>query len=289
MTMRTTRAAALLLHAAAAITTQTTTTTTTTLRPLPASVVDANGLVRYFAFGSNLAKSKMGSRGKNSSALAYERRWPAVAHDQRLAFNMRGFPPLEPAMAGIEPSPGQECPGCVYEMSRDAYEALWRSEGGAMKKTPYQEVVVSVRDASGRDVDAITCQVSAWAALRRDGVPSARYLGIIEEGARELGLVEYAEALSKRPRANPSRFLRAVAGAHGVVSLTLYRRNLSHLLAPLRSACFVLTYGGRRPWLRALSEALTAAVLLPTAAVGSVIRLYRSARGLPPIVFGPPE
>ena len=90
-------------------------------------------------------------------------------------------------------------------MSRDAYEALWReravwqsnfkrrvdgvewchsspstgvsgmscfrrrsltgSEGGAMKKTPYQEVVVSVRDASGRDVDAITCQVSAWAAL----------------------------------------------------------------------------------------------------------------------------
>ena len=132
-------------------------------------------------------------------------------------------------------------------------------------------------------------EVSAWAALRRDGVPSARYLGIIEEGARELGLVDYADALSKRPRANPSGFLRAVAGAHGVVSLTLYRRNLSHLLAPLRSACFVLTYGGRRPWLRALSEALTAAVLLPTAAVGSVIRLYRSARGLPPIVFGPPE
>ena len=142
---------------------------------------------------------------------------------------------------------------------------------------------------SSRHRRRVVTQVSAWAALRRDGVPSARYLGIIEEGARELGLVEYADALSKRPRANPSRFLRAVAGAHGVVSLTLYRRNLSHLLAPLRSACFVLTYGGRRPWLRALSEALTAAVLLPTAAVGSVIRLYRSAQGLPPIVFGPPE
>ncbi len=66
--------------------------------------------------------------------------------------------------------------GCVYEMSRDAYEALWRSEGGAMKKTPYQEVVVSVRDASGRDVDAITCQVlrAAWKKVpstsRGDGV-----------------------------------------------------------------------------------------------------------------------
>ena len=61
--------------------------------------------------------------------------------------------------------------GCVYEMSRDAYEALWRSEGGAMKKTPYQEVVVSVRDSSGRDVDAITCQVthSVEESLRGDG------------------------------------------------------------------------------------------------------------------------
>ena len=58
------KAALILLQAAAAITTQTTTTTTTTLRPLPASVVDANGRVRYFAFGSNLAKSKMGSRGQ---------------------------------------------------------------------------------------------------------------------------------------------------------------------------------------------------------------------------------
>jgi len=278
--------AILLIHAAAAITTST--TTITTMRPLPASVIDANGLVRYFAFGSNLASSKMGSRGKDSSAVSYERRWPAVALNQRLAFNMRGFPPLEPAMAGIEPSQGQECPGCVYEMSREAYEALWRSEGGSMKPTPYQEVVVTVSDASGQDVDAITCKVSAWAALKSDAVPSARYLGIIEEGARELGLVKYADELSKRPRVDPSRLLRVVAGAHGVVSITLYRRNLNYLLTPLRSACFLLTYGGRHRLLRALSEALTVAVLLPTAAVGSVVRKYRSARGLAPIVFGPP-
>ena len=52
--------------------------------------------------------------------------------------------------------------GCVYEMSRDAYEALWRSEGGAMKKTPYQEVVVSVRDA----VDATSTRSRARSASR---------------------------------------------------------------------------------------------------------------------------
>ena len=44
------------------------------LRPLPASVVDGAGLVRYFAFGSNLAAEKMATRGKNSSSLAYARR-----------------------------------------------------------------------------------------------------------------------------------------------------------------------------------------------------------------------
>ena len=162
-------------------------------------------------------------------------------------------------------------------MSRDAYDALWRSEGGAMKKTPYQEVVVSVRDpATQRTVDAITCQVSAWAALRRDGVPSARYLGIIEEGARELGLVEYADALSKRPRAN-RQDSSAVAGAQRRVADALPAQPEP----PARAAAgarFVLTYGGRRPWLRALSEALSGGRPAPAAAVGSVIRLYRSAR-----------
>ena len=76
---------------------------------LPSSVIHDNN-VRYFAFGSNLDPSKMASRGKNASAIPYAKRWACVAHGYRLAFNMRGFPPLEPAMAGIEPSPGQECP-----------------------------------------------------------------------------------------------------------------------------------------------------------------------------------
>ena len=101
---------------------------------------------------------------------------------------------------------------------------------------------------------------------------SARCLGIIEE-ARAAPLIDYADALSKRPRANPSGFLRAVAG--NVVSLTLYRRQPEPPAAGAERV-FRADLGSRRPWLRALSEALTAAVLLPTAAVGSVVRLYRS-------------
>ena len=67
MTMRTMRAP--LLAASRRRTTQTTTTTTTTtLRPLPASVVDANGLVRSWWSGPT-SRRRMGSR-------ASRRRWP---------------------------------------------------------------------------------------------------------------------------------------------------------------------------------------------------------------------
>jgi len=258
------------------------------LRPLPASVLDGEGLVRYFAFGSNLAADKMGTRGKNSSALAYARRWPCVAPGYRLGFTLRGFPPLEPAMASLERGEGA-CPGCVYEMPRDAYELLWRSEGGAMAKPPYSEIVVPVRDAEGREVDAITLAAEPWARLARDGVPSARYIGIIEQGARELGMVEYADELAAAPRANPSRWLRSVAGAHGVVSILLYRRGLNACLAPLRSACYKLCYGGDARWRRLMCEAATGALLAPTAVAGAAIRCFRAMLGLRPITFGPPE
>ena len=98
----------------------------------------------------------MAVRGSNSSAIAYVRRWRCTAPGYRLAFTMRGFPPLEPAMASVEPSDAEACPGCVYEMDRDAYEALWASEGGQMERRPYGEIVIKVVDDDGREMDAIT-------------------------------------------------------------------------------------------------------------------------------------
>ena len=68
---------------------------------LPSSVIHDNNAVRYFAFGSNLDPSKMASRGKNASAIPYAKRWACVGYGYRLAFNMRGFPSLAPAMASI--------------------------------------------------------------------------------------------------------------------------------------------------------------------------------------------
>ena len=66
-----------------------------TTRPLPPGVIQADGTVQYFAFGSNLLASKMDGRAE-TEVLS---RVSAVVADHRLAFNMRMFPPLEPAMA----------------------------------------------------------------------------------------------------------------------------------------------------------------------------------------------
>ena len=255
---------------------------------LPSSVIHDNN-VRYFAFGSNLDPSKMASRGKNASAIPYAKRWACVAHGYRLAFNMRGFPPLEPAMASIAESADDECPGCVYEMALDDYEALWRSEGGAMPRSPYREVVVRVSRPNGPDVDAVTLAAEDWCRLRSDAIPSKRYLGIIETGARSLGLEAHADALAKMPRADPSRLLRLVATSHGTISIACYRLGLSGLLAPVRLWCYACLYGGKSPLLRFASEALIATALFPGAVLGAIVRLARRALRLPALSFAPPS
>ena len=115
MTMRTTRAAALLLQAAAAITT---TTTNNELRPLPraSSTRVASSATSRSRVQPREVEDELAAR--TSSALAYERRWPAVARDQRLAFNMRGFPPRAgDGRHRAEPRPGVPGADPAWEMS----------------------------------------------------------------------------------------------------------------------------------------------------------------------------
>ena len=150
---------------------------------LPESVC-VNGNVRYFAFGSNLLRSKMVGcvptwsaqqpRVLTDSASGLPRcrrgetgvldRVPALIRDHRLAFNLRMFPPLEPAMASIEPSAGDSCEGALYTLTREGYEELWRSEGGAMERPGYEELVVTA-EASGESVSAITLRAASVGKL----------------------------------------------------------------------------------------------------------------------------
>ena len=87
-------------------------------------------------------------------------RVPAVVRDHRLAFNLRMFPPLEPAMASIEASTGDCCEGALYTLTSQGYEELWRSEGGAMERPGYEELVVTA-EAGGESVQAITLRAAS--------------------------------------------------------------------------------------------------------------------------------
>ena len=266
----------------------------TTPRILPPEIIAADGNIRYFAFGSNLLSSKMAGRG-DTQVVSRE---AAVVPDHRLSFNMRMFPPLEPAMASIDPSCGDTCEGVLYTVTPDGYEALWRSEGGAMARPGYEEVVVSAV-VGGEPVQAITLRAAPWMRLRRDAPPSARYKQLIVDGAKEIGLSDsYVARLSALPAASPSAALTAIARAHGVVALLLFKLGLRKALVPLRAACYALLRGQSAATQSATltsqvmdltAEIATAALLLPTAALGATLRLVLKLCGKEKWVqFGPP-
>ena len=268
-------------------------------RELPASVCcDGGTKVRYFAFGSNLLRSKMEGRGDTEVLECV----PAIVSDHRLAFNMRMFPPLEPSMASLEPSAGSVCEGAVYTLTRAGYEALWKSEGGSMDRPGYQEVVVRASVGS-ETVDAITLRAAPWMRMKRDAPPSARYKKLIIDGASELGLSSgYVAWLSGLRATSPSKALTAIVRAHGVVAVLIFRLStalktpaLRNVLFPIRAACYILLRRGPSTtvvdrMLDLASEMATGALLLPTAALGFLIRLVLQLLGKEKLVqMGPPS
>ena len=113
----------------------------------------------------------------------------------------------------------------------------------------------------------------------------------------EVGLSEgYVEQLRQLRAASPSAALRAICSAHGVIAVLLFRLKLRNLLVPYRSACYALLRwhgrGDEKLWnglTTVAAECATAALLLPTAALGACIRLLLRVGGKEKWVqFGPP-
>ena len=153
---------------------------------------------------------------------------PCVIPHHRLAFNMRAYPPLEPAMGGLEPLPSfyeqqsndendevvsekeesnskikhkvssalkpyerQECHGALIKLSAEDYERVHASEGGntgALQGYEEIEVTCIPYDKSKPAVKAIAYRAREHVRLAKDPCPSQRYMKIIKEGAQELGL-----------------------------------------------------------------------------------------------------
>ncbi|GMI28173.1 hypothetical protein TeGR_g1410 [Tetraparma gracilis] len=258
----------------------------------PALLSSPSPNVFYFAVGSNLLQSKLANRSSNStiSFLSFE---PASVEGHRLAFNLRGFPPLEPGMGGIEPCAAATIHGALVCLPRAEYEKVWRSEGGGSKNPGYEEYVVTARpyatsSAASPEVQAVAFRARPHVRLPRDASPSRRYLNILLEGARELKLdPAYQLYLEQIPTQNPSRILRSMSLTSFFFTGILFRLQLSYLIKPVTYLLWRVYAPASSSRARLLlSEAASALVLLPTFALGLGVRLLLKLTGkpLPPMM-----
>jgi len=119
---------------------------------------------------------------------------PEVAElrEHRLVFDQRGVWLVEPAFASFVPAPGHVVWGVLYELPEAQIARLDRYE-----TSDYLPVEVTVVGARTGPVTARAYQTRRPVAERR---PSARYLALVCEGAREHGLPEeYVRELAARP------------------------------------------------------------------------------------------
>jgi len=153
-------------------------------------VTPADGTVWYFAYGSNLAPSTFVGRRGMAPLDAH----PACLDDFGLCFDLP-VGPGERGVANVIASPGSRIWGVAYRITIADAERLDRTEG--VDRGYYRRAPVTVRRIAPADpLDAFTYQSPHGVVGRK---PSARYLGIILEGARHHALpaewITYLEAL----------------------------------------------------------------------------------------------
>lgn len=254
-----------------------------------------NETLYYFGVGSNMLRSKVETRGNEPISILSMQ--PAVVKGHRLAFNMRGFMPLEPSMGGLEPSGEKgaskpllayehpECHGALIELTADNYERVMRSEGVGLNTTSsrrppgYQEVVVEAYPYDSRPpVLAVALAVREHAKLRRDKAPSQRYLDILRTGAKELGLRPcYQAFLNQHPSQSVPMWLKRVALYNLIWTMTLSMKLGVRSWSKLQnSVLFAVHASPTAPqWMQAASHLATTGILLPGALLGMMQRGLR--------------
>lgn len=275
--------------------------------------IESNHPIYYFGVGSNMLRSKVEGRSYDGSRIEIISFEPGFAPGYRLAFNSRTFPPLEPAMASIEPILPQDsscwtqcgalhpnadnsCHGALVQLNPDQYAKLWRSEGGGTNAQTYEEIVVTVYpyynvdDSNSNNkkepVRAIALRVRQHNRLRQDMCPSVRYMTLLCQGAAELGLQEhYQQWLLDHPVQPVLSWMVHKLSLYNLVvymmSRTILKRpSITRFLPWLLSAVYVPSTRPRPQ--RLLSNIATVYILIPGFLVGFVVRNYMHLAGIPP-------
>lgn len=255
----------------------------------------------YFGVGSNMLRSKLENRGLNSSKIDVIEMEPGYVPNYRLAFNMRGFAPLEPGMGSLEPTNASkpllayekpECHGALVTLTPENYEKVMASEGVSFNQTNpgYEEIVVTVipYDTRKAPVEAIALRARPQVRLRKDPCPSERYMNILREGAQELGLLpSYQEYLRQHPIQHVPLWLRKIAIRNFIatfmISTLLKWRGLSRAQSRLLFAVYVPSNAPKG--LIGLSHLASSILLLPGAIVGALIQFYFKAFNKQPPPF----
>lgn|GEM_PF-1942748 len=136
--------------------------------------MSASPTLWYFAYGANMAAAVLARRAVQPSHSV-----AATLADYALRFNHPGVPPLEPVFANIEPVPGATVYGVAHQITPGEALIFDNFEPG------YRRISVSLHLADGAWVQAFAYTTIAPGA---PGIPSARYLGLLIDGARAHGL-----------------------------------------------------------------------------------------------------
>jgi hypothetical protein len=268
----------------------------------------------YFGLGSNMLRSKLEGRAVCGSKIHIKSMLPAVVKNYRLAFNMRGFPPLEPGMGSLEPVvvdgdisstttfaarplhpyKAPECHGALVRLSAEDYIKVMRSEGVPTDNQGYEEIVVDAipYDSSKkglwstlgqhRPVKAVALRARTHVRLPIDPAPSQRYMKILREGAKELGLAPcYQDFLHQHPVADPWPLTRKIAVFNLIFTSKVAFQYKIRIISKIQSWFLWKVYvppSNRNVVRKALHELATVLILLPGAIPGCLLFLYMRLR-----------
>jgi len=132
----------------------------------------------YFAYGSNMQRATFCERRRMQPL---EVRWGWL-HDHRLCFDLP-VGPGERGVANVVPFAGERVCGVLYLLTPEEIDRLDATEGVGMGF--YRRIAVAVAAADGERIEAFAYHSPFSAPGRK---PSARYIGLLLEGAREQGL-----------------------------------------------------------------------------------------------------
>ncbi|KAL3459738.1 hypothetical protein BJX64DRAFT_290906 [Aspergillus heterothallicus] len=186
------------------------------------SQADRSKGVWYFAYGSNTRSSVM--KGRGIVPLSAQ---PVVVPSHTLCFDIFGIPYAEPSFASIAPIPSDPVTtnpregtvppvhGVAYLLSQDDYRRLVLSEGAGVG---YNEITVRARilypEAFGQEEEILAYTLQAKYPWRPNRAPSARYMGLISDGANEFSLPDsYKIYLRSLPVYVPLQTFRSRLGA----------------------------------------------------------------------------